>query len=123
MSFDNKLADRIRKTLEGIHGVSERKMFGGLCFLLGGHMCCGIVGRQLVARVAPDGYDRVLGRPYVQPMDFTGKPLRGFVYVMPDGLKAPRALNNWVGEGVRYARSLPKKGTARGKKRGPRRST
>ncbi|MGH9718915.1 MAG: TfoX/Sxy family protein [Bryobacteraceae bacterium] len=113
MPYDEQLAERVRKALVGTRGLAERKMFGGLCFLLGGHMCCGIVGRRLVARVGPEVYDQVLRRAHVRPMDFTGKPLRGFVFVMPSGLEDHRSLESWVGEGVRYACSSPKKRQAR----------
>lgn len=109
MPYDEQLAQRIRNALAGRRGVAERKMFGGLCFLLGGHMCCGIVGRRLVVRVGPDLHERALRRPNAAPMDFTGKPLRGFVYVAPDGLKSARALQGWIDEGIRYVRSLPAK--------------
>lgn len=107
MAYDERLAQRIRKALTGNRGLAERKMFGGLCFLLRGRMCCGIVGRRLVARVRSELYAPSLRRPHVRPMDFTGKPLRGFVYVMPAGLKNDTALKGWIAEGIRQARSRP----------------
>src|SRR5882672_3660724 len=116
MAYDERLAERVRKTLGETRGLIERRMFGGLCFEMGGHMCCGILGQELVVRVGPIGYDLALRRSHARPMDFTGKPLRGFVYVSSDGLKDLRSIRRWVGEGVRYASSLPKKRKAQGGK-------
>ena len=107
MSYDEKLADRVRTAL-GRHGaVSERKMFGGLAFMVGGHMACGIVGKELMVRVGPERYEEALSRPHARPMDFTGKPLRGMVYVGPRGLRSRPALTRWVDLAVNVAQSLP----------------
>lgn len=109
MAYDERLAERLRMALAGTPRLSERKMFGGLCFLLEGRMCSGIVGRRLVARVRPEVYEQTLRKRHVRPMDFTGKPLRGFVYVMPEGLKSARSLERWIRESLLYLRSVPKK--------------
>ena len=85
MAYDERLAERIREILSRKRDMREQKMFGGLCFLLRGNMCCGIVGDELIARVGPDAYDAALARPHARPMDFTGRPLRGMVYVAAPG--------------------------------------
>jgi hypothetical protein len=90
MAYDERLANRIRQALSGRRDIGERKMFGGLAFLCQGRMCCGIVGNDLMVRVPLDEFDAVLRRQHVRPMDFTGKPLRGFVYVSPSGLPRRR---------------------------------
>jgi TfoX/Sxy family transcriptional regulator of competence genes len=96
MGFDEKLADRVRRLLKGKRGLSERKMFGGLAFMLRGKMCCGVLTDDLVARIGPDDYEKALKELYVRPMDFTGRAMRGYVYVGRDGTKTDRALKNWL---------------------------
>jgi TfoX/Sxy family transcriptional regulator of competence genes len=91
MAYDEALAQRIRRILNGPH-VEERKMFGGLTFLLQGRMCCGIVGGDLMVRVAGDDYEALVHQAHVRPMDFTGTPLRGFVYVSPPGFRTAATL-------------------------------
>jgi TfoX/Sxy family transcriptional regulator of competence genes len=96
MAYDESLAARVRLALRAVGRVSERKMFGGLAFLIGGKMCCGIVGSDLMVRVPKDEYAAALRRRHVRPMDFTGRPLAGFVYVSPDGLRTRSTLEAWV---------------------------
>ena len=79
MAYAEELADRVRKALAGIDGISERRMFGGLAFMVAGNMCCGIVGEELMVRVGPEAYARALSRPHARAMDFTGRPLKGMV--------------------------------------------
>jgi TfoX/Sxy family transcriptional regulator of competence genes len=107
MAFDEKLAGRVRKVLAARRGITEKRMFGGLCFLARGNMCCGVVGGDLVVRVGPDAYEAMLARPHARPMDFTGRPLRGFVFVSARGLASARGLRTWVERGLAQARSLP----------------
>lgn len=109
MPYDEALAARVRQVLGRRRGVGEKKMFGGLAFLLNGNMCCGVSDDRLMVRVGPDAYDEALSRPHAREMDFTGRPLRGFVYVEPRGVKSDAALAGWVEDGVRFARSLPAK--------------
>lgn len=116
MAFDETLAKRLRLLFGKLPGSAERRMFGGVCFLVSGKMCCGIVGRELVVRVGPEGYDEALRRPHARPMDFTGRPLRGFVYVGPAGYRTGRSLSTWVERAVRFAASLPSR-TSRTKPR------
>lgn len=79
MAYDERLAERVRKSLVRRRGISEKKMFGGLCFLANGHMCRGVIGKDLVVRVGPKAYEASLKTPGARPMDFTGRPLRGLV--------------------------------------------
>jgi len=88
MSYNEFLATRILESLKGIKGITQKKMFGGLCFLHNGNMLCGIVKEKLVARVGPVAYESALKQNYTKPMDFTGKPLKGMVYVIPKGIKS-----------------------------------
>lgn len=108
MAYDENLADRVRDLLAPDPGYSERKMFGGLCFMLNGHMCCGIVGDELMLRLGNEGAAAALSRPHVRPMDFTGKPMASMVYVSVAGLKG-RGLRSWVELAAAHARSLPAK--------------
>ena len=84
-------------------------MFGGLAFLLHDNMCCGVIGKELVVRMSPQHCEKALERPHVRPMDFTGRPLKGFVYVGPQGIATKRDLDAWVKKAVQFALSLPKK--------------
>jgi TfoX/Sxy family transcriptional regulator of competence genes len=109
MPFDEALARRTRGLIGGDYTVEEKRMFGGLAFLVNGHMCCGISGQDLMVRVGPDIFERALKRPHARPMDFTGRPLRGFVYVAPEGCRTSAKLNGWVKLGLDFALSLPPK--------------
>ncbi len=109
MAYDEQLAQRIRGLLTAFPEVAERKMFGGLAFLLRGNMCCGVVGEELMVRVGRESYEAALYEPHAREMDFTGRPLRGFVYVSATGLVSHGDLRAWVERGARYAESLPAK--------------
>jgi hypothetical protein len=104
MAYDEKLAVRVRRLLSERADVSERAMFGGLTFMLGGRMCCGVNGDELIVRLDPRDEASALSRPHARPMDFTGRPMRGFVTVGPEGLRG-RALGSWVRSAVAYADS------------------
>ena len=119
MAYDEKVAERIRHAFKGRRDIAERKMFGGLAFLLQGRMCCGIVGNDLMVRVSADKFDAVMRGRHVRPMDFTGKPLRGFVYVSPPGFRTAIALHTWLSLGERVAEEK----AARPAKPSPRRRT
>jgi TfoX/Sxy family transcriptional regulator of competence genes len=112
MAFDEKLAARARQLLADRSDVTERRMFGGLTFMVRGHMCCGVQGDELILRLGPDGADEALASPHARPMDFTGRPLAGFVTVSRDGLSG-RALARWVERAVAWAESLPPKTSKR----------
>jgi TfoX/Sxy family transcriptional regulator of competence genes len=109
MAYDENLAERIRAVLKDQPAVSERKMFGGLAFLVAGNMACGIVGEELMLRLGKDGADAALDEPHTRPMDFTGRPMKSMVYVAPAGFASEQQLRAWVDRGVVYARSLPPK--------------
>ena len=109
MAYNEGLADRLRAYFESRHEVVEKKMFGGLAFMLNGHMCVGINDNSLMARVGPDQYQVALVRPHAREMDFTGRSLKGFVYVGPDGVATDAALASWVDLCVAYIKSLPPK--------------
>jgi TfoX/Sxy family transcriptional regulator of competence genes len=111
MAVDAELLQRVKRSLAGEAGVGERRMFGGVCFTIGGHMACGVQGRELVVRVGPERHVAALAERHVRPMDFTGKPMKGFVYVAPDGLADARQLRKWLRRGIGFARSLPPKTT------------
>ena len=108
MAYDERLAARVRTLLVDRTDVTERTMFGGLTFMIGGYMCCGVNGNELIVRLDPEREDEALARPHARPMDFTGRPMRGFITVRPDGLKGSR-LSRWVQEAVAQAASLPPK--------------
>jgi TfoX/Sxy family transcriptional regulator of competence genes len=110
MAFDETLVHRVRSVLGQQKGVTERKMFGGLSFLLNGNMCCGVVNDLLVLRLGEKGAAEALTEPHTRLMDFTGKPMKSMVYVAPDGAKSNEALQEWVRRAVAFASSLPAKG-------------
>jgi TfoX/Sxy family transcriptional regulator of competence genes len=110
MAYDEQLADRVREALGARDGVSERKMFGGITFMLGGHMCLGVVGEDLMVRLDPADADAALAEPHVRPMDFTGRPARGFLLVSPEGVRDPAALGRWVDDAANLAATRPPKG-------------
>jgi len=109
VSYDENLAVRVRAVLAKRTDVVEKKMFGGLCFMVGGAMCCGLTKTDFMVRVGPDQYDDALAQPHARPMDFTGRPLAGMVYVAPEGLRSAAALATWIGRGVSFVSSVPPK--------------
>lgn len=109
MAYDEKLAARVREALKRRRGVTEKKMFGGLAFMVNGHMACGVLGEDLMVRVGPDAYEAALERTGCRPMDFTGRPMKGMVYVSPRGHRRQPSLEAWVKMGLSYVRSLPPK--------------
>ncbi len=115
--FDEKLALRIRNVLRDTPGVTERKMFGGIAFLDRGHMMCGVLKDELVLRVGPEAFERALAQPHARPMDFTGRPSRGMVYVAASGVRTEKALRDWIARGLQFTASLPDK---KGEKKRPR---
>jgi TfoX/Sxy family transcriptional regulator of competence genes len=117
MSYDEKLAERTRAVLDSREDVVEKKMFGGLAFMVRGHMCVGIVDRELMVRTGPDAYESALAEAHARPMDFTGKPLRGMVYVAAAGLRTEAALRAWIDRGLRFVSALAPKRAAAPKQR------
>jgi hypothetical protein len=109
MAFDETLPERLRPLLRGKHSVKEKKMFGGLAFMVNGHMCCGIVGKDLVVRMGPHAFEEALRRSHSLPMDFTGRPMRGFVYIAPAGYRSDHDLKTWTQRGLDFVLSLQPK--------------
>lgn len=107
MAYDEGLAQRVRERLEERDDVRERKMFGGVAFLIGGNMSCGVVGEELMVRVGPEAYADAIAQPHAREMDFTGRPMRGMVYVGVEGLSEDADLARWIDRGVAFAGSLP----------------
>ncbi|UCH73899.1 MAG: TfoX/Sxy family protein [Rhodospirillales bacterium] len=109
MAYDESLAARIRAALASRSAIEERRMFGGLAFLVRGNMCCGVAGDSLVLRLGNDGAAKALGEPHVRPMDFSGKPMKSMVYVGPDGIAAAADLARWLERAVAFVQTLPAK--------------
>jgi hypothetical protein len=109
LAYDGQVAQRLRACLASVPGVVERKMFGGVAFMVDGHMSCGILGDALIVRVGKGRYAEVLKRPHTREMDLTGRPLTGFVVVAPAGFAADQALEAWVRLGMECVSSLPPK--------------
>ncbi|MFI5300709.1 MAG: TfoX/Sxy family protein [Polyangiales bacterium] len=103
MSYDENLAERVRGLLASRTDVVEKRMFGGLCFMVNGAMCCGLTKTDFMVRVGPDQYDAALAEPDARPMDFTGRPLKGMVYVAEEALDTQSRLARWVQRGVDFA--------------------
>lgn len=109
MAFDEKLAERIRRSLGKRKGLTERKMFGGIAFLLNGNMCCGVHGTEMIVRLAPEATDEALRDHHTRLFDLTGRPMQGWILVAPAGLTTQIQLGKWVGIAAKYAGSLPVK--------------
>jgi TfoX/Sxy family transcriptional regulator of competence genes len=109
VAFDEALADRVRIALDPRPDVSERRMFGGIAFMLAGNMAVGVISDDLMVRLGPADAERALAEPHTRPMDFTGKPSRGMVYVDPNGTATDEDLGPWVDAGADFAASLPPK--------------
>ena len=117
MHYDEQLATRVRDLVASTPGFAELKMFGGLCVTVFGNMCCGVLNDDLVLRVAPDTAQRLLSEPHVRPMDFTGRPLKGFLFVGAEALKKKTELRRYVSLSLALATSLPPKPERASKKR------
>jgi hypothetical protein len=110
MAFDERLAGRIRNQLGKKKGLTEKKMFGGIAFLLNGNMSCGVHGEELIVRLSPDETDAALAQKHTRIFDLSGgRPMKGWLLVKPEGLKSDKDLAKWVDTGVAYAASLPPK--------------
>ena len=111
MTYDQKLAERIRRSTVGTRGVIEKEMFGGVAWMLHGNMFVGIVKEDLMVRVGPEAHDDALSQPHARPMDFAGRPMKGYVYVAPPGVKTETALRDWLYRATMFAGTLPAKPT------------
>lgn len=109
MAYDEDLAERVRMVLAERPGVGERRMFGGLAFMVDGHMTVGVLGDDLMVRVGKEAHDDALDQPHARVMDFTGRPSTGMVYVAADGVADDAALASWVDRGLAFTSTLPPK--------------
>jgi TfoX/Sxy family transcriptional regulator of competence genes len=109
MGYDEAAVERVRRILAGRSDVVEKRMIGGLSFLVGGSMCCGVTGDALMVRVGPEGYEWALAQPHVRPMEFVNRPLKSFVRVDPEGYQTEAALATWVQRGMDCVATLPAK--------------
>ncbi len=107
MAYNEQLATRVRVVLKGLRSLAEKKMFGGLAYLSHGKMFAGILRDDLVVRVGPHGHEAALKQPHTRPMDFTGKPMKGYVYVNPNGTKTAAQLRAWLRKGLDFDTALP----------------
>lgn len=109
MAFDETLAERIRDCLARRKYVESKKMFGGIGFLLDGNMLVGVWQDSLIARIGPEAYEDALLEPHVKEFDITGKPMKGWVLVEPEGVEEDDTLTAWVERATKFVRTLPKK--------------
>jgi TfoX/Sxy family transcriptional regulator of competence genes len=127
MAYDEALAARIRKALGKRPGLTEKKMFGGIAFLLRGSMFCGVAKDELMLRVGPQRHAQALAKSHVRPMDFTGRPMKGYVFVTAAGCRTDAAVAAWVEQGADFVATLPvkrkKRGSGPSKRKGERANT
>jgi len=109
MAHDEGLAQRIRERLDGRPDVVEKRMFGGVCFLLRGNMSCGVYKDKLIVRVGPEAHEAALSREHVSPFDITGRPMKGWIMVEPPGSAEDDTLERWISQGLGFAGTLPAK--------------
>jgi TfoX/Sxy family transcriptional regulator of competence genes len=109
LGYDEMLAARVRSLVGDRSDITEKKMFGGLCVLSRGNMFAGIQGETLMARVGPDRHDEAVSRPHARIMDFSGRPMRGFVYVDPEGIRTDADLRVWIDLSLAFVDTLPAK--------------
>ena len=109
MAYDEGLAERIRVAVADRPAVAEKKMFGGLAFMLNDYMFCGVTNEELMARVGPDNYESALSKAHVREMDFTGRPMKGYVFVNPEGVESDDDLQYWVDLCAEFVQTLPPK--------------
>lgn len=109
MAYNETVAERVRKVLARRKGVSERKMFGGLTFLVNGNMCCGVIDKNVVLRLGKVGAEKALRERHTSAMDFTGTPMASMVYLRPAGYKKEDDLKAWVKRAIDFTRTLPAK--------------
>jgi TfoX/Sxy family transcriptional regulator of competence genes len=107
VAYNEELAGRVRAALADRTDVEEKKMFGGLTFMVAGQMCCGVLKNDLIVRIEPTEFDELVAQPHVRPFDFSGRPMQGMVYVDDSGLADPDVLRTWVQRGTDYVAAHP----------------
>ena len=109
MAYDDELAERLREVFSNRLDIEEKKMFGGLAFLMNGNMCCGVIDKNVVLRLGKQGAEKALEERHTREMDFTGTPLASMVYLRPAGYKTDEDLRGWVKRAVDFTKTLPAK--------------
>ena len=109
MAFDESLAARIRDALARRRNIEEKKMFGCVCFLLNGNALAGVWKDRLIARLGPDEGEAALREPHVRAFDITGKPMRNWIAVEPEGVEADDQLTGWIEQALKFVKALPAK--------------
>jgi hypothetical protein len=109
MAYNEILAQRIKEQISHLPGFTEKKMFGGIGFMLHGNMACGVNGNELIVRLDPAQFEMAIRKNHVKIFDMTGKPMRGWVVVTPGGVESEQDLRQWIHWGVEFAQSLPPK--------------
>src|SRR5512141_817663 len=107
MAYDAKLAERIRAQLKSVRGLTEKKMFGGVGFLVNGNMACGVNKQDMIVRLGDEDFAASLKKPNVRIFDMTGKPMKGWILVAAQGVTTDRALRGWIDKSLAFERSLP----------------
>jgi hypothetical protein len=110
VAYDEQLADRVRDVLGDRKGLSERKMFGGIGFMIDGNVACGVIEEDLIVRLDPDDAEKALEEDHVRIFDFTGRPMKGWIFVGPGATGSDEGLASWVEAGADHAATLPPKG-------------
>ena len=109
MAYNAEIADRVLKVLEGREGLTERKMFGGIAFLLNGNMCVGVWKRYLIVRLGKDKHEQAMAQPFAKEFDLTGRVMKGWAMIDRRGVETDDDLREWVRQAARFASSLPAK--------------
>jgi len=109
LTYSNELVQRLGIVLQDRTDVIEKRMFGGVTFMVSGHMCCGVTGEDLMVRVGPEQYGNGGLLPHARPMDFTGRAMKGFVFVESAGIDSDEDLEQWVSRGIKFVSTLPPK--------------
>jgi hypothetical protein len=117
LAYDEMTAERVRKLMRGRSDVAEKKMMGGLCFMVRDHMCCSVSGRGgLMVRVGAQVQDLMLREPHVRPVEMNGRRMAGFVRIAPEGYETDAALSAWLAHGLDFVSTLPAKDSPRPKR-------
>jgi len=109
MAYDENLVQRLRTHLAGIPGLTEKKMFGGVGFMVNGNMTCGVHKQYFIARLSPEHYEQAMRKPNVKTFDITGRPMKGWIMVSAEGIGSEDDLKEWIKQGVTLAQSMPRK--------------
>jgi len=109
LGYNKDLVQRIREFLEKTSGVSEKKMFGGIAFMVNGNMTVGVIKDELIVRVGKEYYTQALKEDFTREMDFTGKPLKGIIFVEAEGISEDSVLHYWINKGLKFTQTLPHK--------------